>query len=80
MNRAQRRAAEREQRREAPMAQKLETGPMQIRHGHTDTHIFVQFSRITQDLALTPEQADAFCAAVQESKKRLAEHRAKKGN
>lgn len=79
MNRTQRRAAMREEKRRHPMAQKLDSGPMQIHHGHTDTHVLVQFSTLVQNLILTPEQADAFIAAVQESKKKLAEYRAKGG-
>lgn len=56
------------------MAQKLESGPLQIHHGHTDTQVFIKFSRVTEHLLLTPQQADDLITAVQNSKKMLAEH------
>lgn len=83
MNRTQRRAAMRAEKRRKHMpqqAQPLQSGPMQIQHGHTDEQVLVQFSRPCDHILLTPEQADAFCAAVQNSKAMLAAHRARKGN
>lgn len=56
------------------MAQKLESGPMQIQHGHTDTHVLVQFSRPTDHVLLLPVQAEALIAAIQGSIAKLAEH------
>lgn len=56
------------------MAQKLESGPLQITHGHTDTHVLVQFPRLVPNILLTPEQAEAFIAAVRGSMAKLAEH------
>lgn len=60
------------------MAQELETGPLHIQHGHTDTHVIVKFTRATDHLLLTPQQADDFCATVQSSKAKLAAHLAGK--
>ncbi len=59
------------------MAQKLETGPLQIQHGHTGTHVLVQFSRVADHVLLTEPQAEAFLTAVANSLKMLREHKAK---
>lgn len=70
MNRAQRRAAARGKGAQ-PVAQKLETGPLQIQHGHTDNQVFIGFTRVVDHILLTPAQAEAFIAAVQNSLKQL---------
>ena len=74
MNRQQRRAAARG--RSEPVAQKLEQGPMQIQHGHSDTQVFIGFGRLTDHVLLSPAQAEAFLAAVQHTlaqlKKKIA--------
>lgn len=58
------------------MAQKLESGPMNIHHGHTDTQVLVQFSRPVDHVLLTPQQAKDLVAAIQGSMAKLAEHQA----
>jgi hypothetical protein len=60
------------------MAQELTSGPIQIGHGHTDEHVFVQFTRPTNDLVLSIAQAEAFIKAMQESIQRLKVHMEKK--
>lgn len=79
MNRAQRRAAERTQRRHQPVAQKLESGPLHIQHGHTDNQVIIKFTRVTDHLLLTPQQTDDFIKAVLNSKQQLADHQRKGG-
>lgn len=76
MNRQQRRAAARG--RSQPVAQQLETGPLQIQHGHTDAQVIIKFTRVTDHILLTPAQVDAFISAVQNSKKLLEAHQAGK--
>lgn len=62
------------------MAQQLETGPLQIQHGHTDNQVIIMFTgeggtpRLVDHVTLTPDQVDRFIAAVQNSKKMLLEH------
>lgn len=51
---------------------------LKIKHGHTDTHVVVIFGRNIETLGLTPAEADTFIEALQNSKKMLAEHQAKK--
>lgn len=58
------------------MAQKVESVPIQIHHGHTETHVVVQFSRAVNDLGLTPAEAEAFIGAMQQSLAKLREHQA----
>lgn len=67
----------------AQQHEQLQPGPMQIHHGHTDTHVIVQFSRPCRDIVLTTEQAEAFIKALYESIGLLAAHQtalAQKGN
>jgi len=59
------------------MAQKMEQGPMQIQHGHNGEQVYVGFGRMTDHVFLTPAQAEAFVAAVQNSLAKLREHQAK---
>lgn len=56
------------------MAQKVESGPLHIQHGHTDSQVIIKFTRVTDHLLLTPQQVEDFIAAVQNSLKQLAEH------
>lgn len=56
------------------MGQKLESGPLNIHHGHTDTHVLVKFTRATDHLLLTPNQAEDFIRAMRESMAKLAAH------
>lgn len=58
------------------MGQQLESGPMHIQHGHTDTQILVKFTRVTDHLLLTPQQAEDFIKAVRDSMQKLADHQA----
>lgn len=60
------------------MAQKAETGPLQIKHGHTETHVLIQFTRPTDHILLTPAQAEDFIRAMRESMAKLEEYLAKK--
>lgn len=62
------------------MAQKLETGPLQIQHGHNGTQVLVQFTRMTDHLLLSPKQAEDFVAAMCISIEKLKEHLAKGKN
>ena len=50
------------------MAQKIEELPLQFHHGHTDTQIYVQFTRPVNNILLTPEQADAMIARATKPK------------
>lgn len=60
------------------MAQKLEPGPLQITHGHTEDKVIITFTRATDHVLLTPAQAEAFIASMQQMMKKLAEHQAAK--
>ena len=62
------------------MAQKLETGPLQINHGHTDDQVLVKFTRFVDHVLLTPEQAETFIAAIRGSMEQLVKYRAAKGH
>jgi hypothetical protein len=76
MNRAERRAALKKARR-SEMAQKLQSGPMQIGHGHSDTHVLIQFNRMAQEIILNEEQAEDFMAAMKISLEKLRQHKLK---
>ena len=56
----------------APKIQQLE-----IRHGHTNTHVLVEFSRLVNYVTFTEEEVDAFIAAMKDSKERLARFKGK---
>jgi hypothetical protein len=58
------------------MAQKLESGPLQIQHGHTEDQVLIRFPRIVDHILLTPAQADAFILAVRDSLEKLKAHQA----
>lgn len=83
MNRAQRRAQVREQarRRNQPVAQQLEpiVGPLNMEYGHSDTQLLVRFSRPTDHVWLTPQQADEMVAAIQGVKEKLLARQAANG-
>lgn len=51
---------------------------LKTNHGHTDTHVVIQFSQPINNIMLTPEQADEFAKQVLHSKQLLAEHQEKK--
>ena len=61
-------------------AEQLQSGPMQMHHGHTETHVAVSFSRATDHVYMTEAEALSFIKAVQESIAMLAAHKASKGN
>lgn len=56
------------------MAQRLESGALNIQHGHTDHQVIVKFTRMTDHILLTPQQAEDFIVAVRGSMAQLAEH------
>lgn len=58
------------------MAQKLESGPLEIKHGHTGDQVFISFPWIVDNLLLTPAQAEAFIVAVRDSLEKLKAHQA----
>lgn len=60
------------------MATKVESVPLTIQHGHTETHVAVKFSRPTDHVFMTPAEVDDFITALQGSKKLLAAHQAQK--
>jgi hypothetical protein len=47
-----------------------------FRHGHTDTHVLVQFSMPIGHVLFTPAETEAFIAALRNSQAKLAEHQA----
>lgn len=55
-------------------ASPMEQGPLQIHHGHTDTHVLMRFSRQTDHVMLTPEEADAIVRAIGNSQRSLKAH------
>lgn len=63
MNRAQRRTKQ----QRTDMAIKAENQPLTMGHGFTDTHIVIDFSIPVTRLFMTPAEAQALTAAVQES-------------
>jgi hypothetical protein len=50
---------------------------MQIGHGHSDTHVLIQFNRMAQEIILNEEQAEAFMAAMKISLEKLRQHKLK---
>lgn len=54
-----------------------EDGPVNINYGCTNTHIYLGFTRATNHILLTTEQADAMIAALQQTKVDFAAHQAK---
>lgn len=62
------------------MAQQAESGPMNINHGHTDTHVAITFNRRTDHVFFTPAEAQSMIAGIQSSLEKLAEHQAKKAS
>lgn len=60
------------------MAQELKQMPLQLQHGHTETHVTITFSQPINNLMLTPAEAEAFLATVSKSRDMLLSHLAKK--
>lgn len=72
MNRAQRRnQLTKKQIKEKQMSQRVESLPMKIHHGNSDTHVAVVFDRETKHILMTPAEAEAFIAAMQASIERV---------
>lgn len=59
------------------MAQKTEQLALRHNHGHTDTHVVVQFSMQVNNLVFTPDQAREFIKGVERSIEMLTAHQAK---
>lgn len=77
MNRTQRRAAMRAEKRKG-MAQKVETQQQfTVNYGHDGECVLVFFSAPVKDTKLTIAQTDAMIEALQVAKKMLLEHQAK---
>lgn len=74
MNRTQRRAAMRHDKRRNRMLEQQQNIPMQIRHGHNGTQVVMQFTRSTTDLCMSPEQARALIGGVEGALKMLEAH------
>lgn len=66
----------RQARRHSKPAQ---NGPLNINYGHNGTFVVMQFTRPSDHITLTPQQADDMIAALQKVKLMLAEHQ-EKGN
>ena len=60
------------------MAQQLEELPLKVHYGHTDSHIFMQFTRATSNLLLAPEHVDAMVTELQRAKAMFLEAQTKK--
>ena len=62
------------------MAQQLQPLDTRINigHGHTETHVVLQFNARVAELYLDPEQARSLVKAVSESLELLAAHQEKK--
>jgi dTDP-4-amino-4,6-dideoxygalactose transaminase len=75
MNRTQRRAQMRAEKRSRPMAQQAQQ-QFNIRHGHTDEHVLVQFPQAVPNLLLSIAQAEAFISAMKDSIEKLKTHQA----
>lgn len=49
---------------------------LQIQHGHDGSHVILRFSQPIDNLSFTPEQAEAFIAAMRNSVVMLEAHKA----
>jgi hypothetical protein len=76
MNRTQRRAAMRAEKRRGSMGYEKRDIPMQIKHGHDGRNVVVIFSQPVPNMAFTPEQAQAFIDSMKHSMEALAAHKA----
>lgn len=77
MNRTQRRAEMRVNKRSRHMLQQ-ENAPLQIQHGHDGERTVMQFSRSTDNLRFSPEQARKLITAIQGTLDMLEAHLATK--
>lgn len=80
MNRTQRRALMRAQKRKDRMSHEASSLPSHItmEHGHTETHVIVKFNRPIDHVLLTPAEVDALVNAVLRSKQMLEQFQAAK--
>lgn len=60
------------------MQQSPTSNALKINYGHSHTHVIVQFSRATDNVHLTPEEAKAMVATLSSTLEHLAAHQAKK--
>ena len=80
MNRTQRRAAMRAEKRKG-MAQQVESQQQfTVNYGHDGECVLMSFSAPVKDARLSVEQTDSMIGALQEAKKMLAQHKAKAAN
>lgn len=79
MNRTQRRAAMRNEKRRRNMLSQS-NAPMQIRHGHDGKNVVMQFSRPTDNVCMSPAQARALIESVQGAITMLEAHIAQQQN
>ncbi|MCR4331264.1 MAG: hypothetical protein NUV34_00950 [Sulfuricaulis sp.] len=78
MNREQRRQWQRDHR--GMPGKKFGDGPIKINYGHDGTLVVLQFTSTTREIRLSVEQTDDMIAALQQSKKMLADHQKKPAN
>ena len=71
MNRTQRRAAMRAEKRRPRMAQQAEQMQLQIHHGVTATQVYLGFSKPIPNLLLTPEQCRSLIINLEASLEKL---------
>lgn len=74
MNRAQRRnqVTRKAVKEKQQMAQRVEALPLNIQHGHTETHVAIIFDRPTNHIYMLPAEAEAFIKAMRFSIEKLA--------
>ena len=80
MNRTQRRAQMRAQKRGTGMAQQASSAQIQIRYGHDHECVLMIFSQAVSNNRMTVEQAEAMRAALADAIEKLKAHRAKAGS
>ena len=74
MNRTQRRAAMRAEKRRSAMAQEVKNIQIVTNYGYDDTHVLMQFSQSITNQRLTPDQARAVIAHLQDALDKLLQH------
>jgi hypothetical protein len=60
------------------MAHTVTPMPLQVHHGHSETHVVTLFTRPVSDLSFTPAEAEDFIKAMQASLAALAAKQAAK--
>lgn len=74
MNRTQRRAKMRAEKKGAGAEQRVTIPPVHIRYAHNGAHALLMFDRRTEAIAFTLEQADVHIAMVKQVRDALAAH------